>query len=260
MAILATTVLAGMRAHALPAFSDNYIWLLEADGKAIVLDPGDDLPIISALTARNLALKAILVTHHHPDHVGRLAALAAQSRCPVFGPVDARIPEVTHHVRDGDVITVAGFPDFAVWAVPGHTRSHLAYRTSDAIFVGDTMFAAGCGRVFEGEAAELYRSLVRIGALPGDTQVFCSHEYTRSNLAFAMAVEPGNAAIRTRRDALRDGVPSVPFSLTGEHASNVFLRCTAPTVVQSAERHAGHALVDGEAVFAVLRSWKNHHV
>ncbi len=257
MAIIATTPLAGMHAHAVPAFADNYIWLLQSGADAIVLDPGDDAPINRALAELGLTLRAILITHHHPDHIGRLAALASRHPCPVYGPRDARIDRITQFVDEGDVVSIAGFPPLAVWHVPGHTRSHIAYRSSDAIFVGDTLFGAGCGRVFEGEPATLFASLQRIGCLPETTQVFCSHEYTRANLGFADAVEPGNPAIAARRAELADGRASVPFRIAGERASNVFLRCDQPEVVRAAERHVRSSLAKQVDVFAALRLWKN---
>lgn len=260
MVITATTPLAGMHAHALPAFADNYLWLLQAGADAIVIDPGDDAPINRALADLSLTLRAILITHHHPDHIGRLAPLAARHACPVFGPRDVRIEHITQFVDEGDQVNVAGFPPFAVWHVPGHTRSHVAYLSGDAIFVGDTLFGAGCGRVFEGEPASLFASLQRIASLPADTLVFCSHEYTRANLAFGHAVEPGNPAIAARRIELADGRASVPFRISGELASNVFLRCAQPEVVRAAERQAQSSLTKPVDVFAALRLWKNSYV
>ena len=257
MAIIATTPLSGQRAHNVPAFVDNYLWLLQAGADAVVLDPGDDVPINRALADLNLSLRAIFITHHHADHIGRLAALAARHPCPVYGPRDARIDHITQFVDDGDRIDIAGFPPFKVWHVPGHTRSHVAYLADEAIFVGDTLFGAGCGRVFEGEPASLFASLQRIARLPASTLVFCSHEYTRANLAFGHAVEPGNPAIAARRAELADGRPSVPFDIAGELASNVFLRCDNPEVVRAAERHAQTPLTTPADVFATLRLWKN---
>jgi hydroxyacylglutathione hydrolase len=260
MGILATTPLPGMQAHALPAFADNYLWLLQSGRLALVLDPGDDAPVNAALSDLDAALAAILVTHHHPDHIGRVAALAERWRCPVFGPADPRIPQVTNPCAEGDVVRIAGFPPFTVWAVPGHTLSHIAYLLDGAIFVGDTLFGAGCGRVFEGDARNLHASLERIAALPDDTWVFCSHEYTRANLDFAQAVEPGNRAIIERRSGLQRERPSVPFRLAGERTSNVFLRCQHESVRNAVERRCGRALAGTDEVFAALRQWKNEHV
>lgn len=260
MPIPASLPVAGLQVHRLPAFVDNYLWLLQSAGQALAVDPGDAGVIDQALARLDLKLAGILVTHHHPDHVGGVPALAARHACSVFGPNDARIPDITRVVGEGDRVRVAGFPDIEVWHVPGHTRSHLAYRLPGAIFVGDTLFGAGCGRVFEGDARDLHRSLQRIAALPDDTWVFCAHEYTRANLAFAAAVEPGNAALGERLAALADGSPSVPFLLVGERASNVFLRCDQPAVRDSAIRHAQQPLGQPSDVFIALRQWKNVYV
>lgn len=260
MPILATTPLAGMQAHAVPAFADNYLWLLQSGTRAVVLDPGDYAPIQAALAQLGASLVAILLTHHHPDHIGGVDALARHWSCPVFGPSDRRMPQVTQHCADGDEVAIEGFPRLAVWHVPGHTRTHLAYRSSDAVFVGDTLFGAGCGRVFEGEALELHASLQRIAALPASTWVFCSHEYTRANLAFARVVEPGNSAIVARVAELQDGRPSVPFRLGGELDSNVFLRCDRDSVRDAVQVRNPRPLANRDEVFVALRQWKNVHV
>lgn len=256
----ACTPIAGLDVHRLPAFADNYLWLLQSGTRALVVDPGDADVIDAALRRLELTLAGILVTHHHPDHVGGVAALSATHACSVFGPGDTRIPGVTSVTGEGDVIRVDGFPDIAVWHVPGHTRTHLAYAISGAIFVGDVLFGAGCGRVFEGEMSDLFRSLQRIAALPNDTWIFCAHEYTRANLAFAAVIEPDNAAIAERQAVLADGAPSVPFRLVGERASNVFLRCDQPAVRERVADHVQRPLAHPADVFAALRQWKNVHV
>lgn len=260
MPILASTPMTGLTAHTLAAFASNYLWLLQAGDSAIVVDPGDADVIDRALQELGLTLAAILLTHHHADHIGGAAALASRARCPVFGPVDTRIPMVTHACAEGDIVSVSGFPPIAVWHVPGHTRTHLAFLVADAIFVGDTLFGAGCGRVFEGEYSDLHGSLQRIAALPAHTRVFCAHEYTRANLAFAAAVEPQNPAILARLNDLSDGRPSVPFVLADEFASNMFLRCDEDSVRAAASRESGHDLHDAMDVFAALRQWKNVYV
>ena len=256
----ARTPLAGLTVHAVTAFADNYLWLLQAQQRAIAIDPGDADAVHDALQALGLTLDAIFITHHHRDHIGGLQALAARWRCPVFGPDDSRIEGIDRPCRDGDRIARDGFPEFEVWQVPGHTRTHLAYRLDDAIFVGDTLFGGGCGRIFEGDAAQLHASLQRIAALPGTTLVFCSHEYTRANLAFAAVVEPGNAAVAERVRRLDPQRPSVPFALAGELDSNVFLRCGKPPVRAAAEAHFGASFADTGAVFAAVRRWKDSHV
>ena len=260
MPIPASFPVAGLQVHRLPAFVDNYLWLLQSGTRVIAVDPGDAMVVATALERQDLTLAAILLTHHHPDHVGGVPALVARTPCPVFGPDEARIPGITTLVGDGHVIQVDGFPEIAVWAVPGHTRSHLAYLVPGAIFVGDTLFGAGCGRVFEGDARDLYRSLQRIARLPDDTWVFCAHEYTRANLAFAAEVEPGNQAVADRYATLVDGAATVPFPLAGERASNVFLRCDQANVRARVAEREQRALDDPAEVFVALRQWKNVYV
>jgi hydroxyacylglutathione hydrolase len=261
MTVLATTQFDDFRVHAVPAFSDNYLWLLETTAGAVVFDPGDAGPVTRALAELACPLLSILVTHHHPDHIGGIATLKQQWNCPVFGPDDPRIPTITDVVAEGASIDLPGLPAFDVWHVPGHTRTHLAYLTAGAIFVGDTLFGAGCGRVFEGPMSDLYRSLHRIAGLPGDTLVFCSHEYTAANLRFAATVEAGNGAYQRRLAAMSDGRPSVPFRLAAEFDSNVFLRCDRDTVRQAVAEHAGIPRnADEDLIFAALRQWKNEHV
>lgn len=259
MPVPASLPIAGLLVHRLPAFADNYLWLLQSGARAIAVDPGDAEVVARALATHDLALAAILVTHHHPDHIGGVAALAADQGCPVYGASDPRLPMVTEVVGDGDRIQVADFPEIVVWHVPGHTRTHLAFLLPGAIFVGDTLFGAGCGRVFEGEATALHDSLQRIAALPDATQVFCAHEYTRANLAFAAAVEPDNPAIAARRAKLAVDQASVPFALGSERESNVFLRCAQDSVRAAASRHAQRALLQPSDVFVALRLWKNTH-
>lgn len=244
----------------LPAFRDNYIWLLRHGTTATVVDPGDAAPVLRYLADEGLTLGAILITHHHSDHVGGIEALLAAHPAPVYGPAREAIPAITRPVGDGDLVSVPG-ADFQVIDVPGHTAGHVAYYAAPMLFCGDTLFAAGCGRIFEGTPAQLYASLERLAGLPGDTQVYCTHEYTLSNLAFAAAVEPANSAIAERTalcQALRaDERPTVPFRLDGERHSNPFLRTREAAVVRQAEAQAGRTLGGPEEVFTVLREWKN---
>jgi len=246
----------------IPAFNDNYLWLLVCGPDAAVVDPGDAGPVLQRLQSRNLRLRAILVTHHHGDHVGGVAALAHATGARVYGPRSESIPAREVALAGGERIDVLGAA-FDVLAVPGHTLGHIAYHAPAlrVLFSGDTLFAAGCGRLFEGTAAQMTASLAQLAALPADTRVYCAHEYTLSNLRFAMAVEPDNEALRRRQRAcaaVRErGDPTVPSTIADELATNPFLRCDAPAVRRAAEARAGVALPTAEAVFAALREWKN---
>lgn len=251
----------------LPAFRDNYIWLLRAGTRAAVVDPGDAAPVLRYLADEGLSLAAILITHHHPDHTGGVAELLAHGAVPVFGPAREAIAGITRPVGEGDVVSIPelGTPDapveFRVLDIPGHTAGHIGYHGAGALFCGDTLFAAGCGRLFEGTPAQMFASLEKLAALPGDTQVYCTHEYTLANLAFAAAVEPDNPAV-TRRiaasQALRaDDRPTVPFPLAGEMSTNPFLRSREAAVIRQAEAQAGCRLASPVEVFAAIREWKN---
>ena len=244
----------------IPAFKDNYIWLLVRDGRAAVVDPGDAAPVMARLEALQLRLETILITHHHADHQGGVGELVARWQPRVFGPAEESITGCTDPLSGGEAIDVLG-ERVAVLAVGGHTRGHIAYYVPGALFCGDTLFGAGCGRLFEGTPAQMCASLDRLAALPDDTLVYCAHEYTEANLRFAAAVEPGNAALRARVArvaALRAaGRSSVPSTLGEEKASNPFLRCNEPAVIEAA---LAHAAVDASpvAVFVAIRSWRNN--
>lgn len=250
---------------AIPAFNDNYIWLLDDGAEAWVVDPGDAGPVIERMQVLGRALSGILITHHHPDHVGGVERLAEAFRIPVVGPADAT-PGISQPVREGDRVRAAGL-DFTVLAVPGHTLDHIAYWAPASIgdapvlFCGDTLFAGGCGRVFEGTPAMMYQSLQKLAALPAATMVYCAHEYTLSNLSFAVAVEPANSDLQARlsRDVRRreQQQPTVPSSLKEELATNPFLRCDADAVVAAAQGRCGNSSQTPEQVFACLRDWKN---
>lgn len=250
-----------MDLQSLPAFEDNYIWLLrDGDGRALVVDPGQAAPVLAAL-ADAPPLHAVLLTHHHDDHIGGVAALL--QRWPgleVIAPVDERIRTATRRVADGDVLGIGPWR-FEVLAIPGHTRSHIAFHGAGLLFCGDTLFSLGCGRLFEGTPAQMLASLRRLAALPGPTQVCCGHEYTLANAAFAGVVDPGNQALRERsEDALamrQAGRPTLPVTLASERACNPFLRSDAPAVRGAIERHAGRPLSGDVEAFAELRRWKD---
>ena len=246
----------------IPAFSDNYIWAICADGQAAVVDPGDAAPVARFLDAEGLTLAAILVTHHHGDHVGGVEDLLGVGQVPVFGPAAEPIPRITHPLRAGDRIAVPGSGlSLEVLEVPGHTRGHIAYVGSGELFCGDTLFACGCGRLFEGTPLQMSDSLDRLAALSTTTRVRCAHEYTLANIRFALAVEPHNPelAAREQRDrAKRErGVPTLPSTIGEELATNPFLRTREPAVCAAAARHAGRAVRGPVQTFAVLREWKN---
>ena len=253
-----------MSPRPLPALQDNYIWLLaDTAGEALVVDPGEAAPVLAALAGRELA--AILLTHHHPDHIAGTAGLL--ERWPgarVFAPDDDRIPYPARSVGDGDRIEAASRA-FDVIAVPGHTRSHVAYHCADPdgglLFCGDTLFSLGCGRLFEGTPAQMHDSLTRLAALPAGTRVCCGHEYTEANARFALAVEPGNRDLQRHAEAVRamraDGRPSLPSTLAVERACNPLLRVDAPGIRASLAQRLGHEPGDAVGAFAALRAWKD---
>jgi hydroxyacylglutathione hydrolase len=255
-----------MNLLALPAFSDNYIWMLHNGKQAVVVDPGDAAPVCKALDDRGLTLAGILVTHHHADHVGGLDALQARLQGPIYGPAGEHIPQLTTLLAEGDVIDVLGL-QFKIIEVPGHTAGHIAYAQQNEakaplLFCGDTLFSAGCGRLFEGTPAQMHHSLAKLAALPGDSRVCCTHEYTLSNLRFAQAVEPGNtarAAYHERCNALRAaGQMTLPSSIALELQINPFLRCAQAEVVAAAQSQNSKAS-DEVSVFGALREWKNNY-
>jgi hydroxyacylglutathione hydrolase len=255
-----------MNLAALPAFTDNYIWMIHDGLNAVVVDPGDAGPVLAALDAQNLALAAILVTHHHADHVGGVDALRHRLQGPVYGPAHEKIPQPFVPLVEGQSVEVLGL-HFKVLDVPGHTAGHIAYAQTDAVpapllFCGDTLFSAGCGRLFEGTPAQMSQSLAKFAALPSASRVCCTHEYTLSNLRFAAAVEPGNRAradYEVRCLALREaGQPTLPSTMGLELAINPFLRCTEAEVVAAAQAQ-GAAGSDAITVLATLREWKNRY-
>ncbi len=250
----------------IPAFRDNYIWLLREGRSAAVVDPGDAAPVLAYLGREGLDLTAIVATHHHADHVGGNEALLARFAVPVFGPAGEVIPGRTRALAEGDRIVVPGVElEFDVLDIPGHTAGHIAYfgRVDGVpvVFCGDTLFAAGCGRLFEGTPAQMWTSLSKLAALPEETRIYCGHEYTLANLRFALAVEPRSAALLAREDREKRkrerGEPTLPSTMRDERATNPFLRATEPGVLAAASARAGRALSDPVETFATLRAWKN---
>lgn len=252
-----------MRILRVAAFKDNYIWLLiNKHHECIVVDPGDARPVEQALSAHELTLKAILITHHHADHMGGVASLTKNRDIPVFGPRDENIKEVTHKVSgENQVSSLQGFPTFEVIDCPGHTSGHIAYYTKPYLFCGDTLFVGGCGRMFEGTPEQFHASLQTFAALPANTQVYCAHEYTLANLQFALQVEPNNESLLARVQqvkAMRNlGICTVPSLLGNELNSNPFLRTNIESVKKAAEQHFRSELNNEVQVFAAVRKWKD---
>ena len=249
-------------ALAVPAFRDNYIWLVPGPEPrdVAIIDPGLAEPVIDAVEQRGLRPALILCTHHHGDHTGGIEPLAARYHIPVYAPAAEAIPGTTIGVRDGQTLETP-IATFRVIGVPGHTRGHVAYLSDERLFCGDTLFSAGCGRLFEGTAFQMHASLMRLAALPPETRVYCAHEYTLSNLRFARHVEPDNDDIlqcerRARR--LRDaGQPTLPSTIADERRINPFLRAQHASVRAHVMRLGGQRSDTDAAVFATLRRWKD---
>jgi hydroxyacylglutathione hydrolase len=253
---------------AVPAFKDNYLWLVMRAGFAAVVDPGEASVIENALRHFDVTLSAIVLTHHHADHTGGVGALVAarSETLPVFGPEAEHIAGVTVSLKGGDEIVVPGIDlTLEVIEVPGHTRGHIAYVGDDGdrpvLFCGDTLFAGGCGRLFEGTPSQMFDSLQKLARLPDRTSVFCAHEYTENNMRFALAVEPGNRTLRERAadvtEKRRHNVATVPSTMGLERATNPFLRVSVPEVHASVEREAPGTTVSDVGTFGALRSWKD---
>ncbi len=253
-----------LRVTPVRAFRDNYIWLIHGRDpqRVAVVDPGDAAPVEAAVSQGGLEIEAILITHHHPDHAGGIGPLVARRDVPVWGPANESIAGVTRRVSGGDRVEIPALQlAFEVIDVPGHTAGHIAYFGHEALFCGDTLFSAGCGRLFEGTPGQMLESLKRLAALPGDTRVYCAHEYTLANLAFAQAVEPGNEALaaytaeaRRLREAHR---PTLPSTLARELEINPFLRWDEPAVQAAAEARSPGASASDAGVFAAIRRWKD---
>lgn len=255
----------GLRIEPIPAFDDNYIWLLSREGATAcaVVDPGDDDPVREALMARGLRLEAVLVTHRHGDHVGGIAGLKETwPDAVIYGPAHESIRNVQRRLEGGEVVGLEGLDlDLDILDVPGHTEGHIAYYTPGSLFCGDTLFACGCGRVFSGTFEQLSDSLRSLAELPANTRVYCAHEYTLDNIGFARWVEPDNPDLAVYEERVRElreaGRPSVPTTLAEELLVNPFMRTDQPEVIAAAERWAGHGLATPGEVFTALRTWKD---
>lgn len=255
--------------YPVPAFQDNYHWIFHRQNSqtAFIVDPGDADPVIKALSDRNLIPAAILITHHHWDHTDGLDKLLEYYKdIPVYGPVTEKTPQITHPVKENSLVKLPDGFVFKVIEVPGHTLDHIAYystsETPPMLFSGDSLFAGGCGRIFEGTARQMYESLSKMAALPAETQLFCAHEYTHSNLTFANAVEPDNENIKQRLQQVKrkrdQGLPTLPSTLADEISTNPFLRCDLTSTRHSAEQYHGSTLTDSAAVLGVIRHWKDN--
>lgn len=246
-----------------PAFKDNYIWLIINDRQEVwAVDVGDATPVIEFLKQSQLILRGILLTHHHWDHCQGVSALLEKFSVPVYGGVTENIATVTSPVRDEETIPLDPNIQFKVLAIPGHTLGHVAYYGNGIIFSGDTLFTAGCGRIFEGTPECMYQSLQKMAALPAETQIYCGHEYTLSNLKFAEVVCPHNVEVKNRLQktihSRQQNLPTVPASLQEEKNTNPFLRCHTDEVQKAVSDYTGKILTDPIEVFAALRIWKNN--
>ncbi len=250
-----------IKINPIPAYSDNYIWLIQfGDHQAVVVDPGEAAPVQKALQQQGLQLAAILVTHNHWDHINGIETLLEHSQVPVYGPASRQTPGLSHPCVSGQRIQINEL-NLEVLEVPGHTQDHIAFYGHQALFCGDTLFAAGCGRLLGGSAEQLYDSLDKITKLPINTDIYCTHEYTLSNLKFAQAVEPGNThimqRIATETEKRQQGQPTLPSTLQLELATNPFLRCQFNEVKTSAEKFSAKTLTSPAQVFKTLRYWKD---
>ncbi len=246
------------------AFQDNYIWTIHNAQYAIVVDPGDAIPVCNYLDTHNLKLLAILVTHHHRDHTGGIRDLVELYNTPVYGPRREKIPCLTHPLGEGDTVEFAELPvKYNVIDIPGHTAGHIAYLWDGGMFCGDTLFTGGCGKIFEGTPEQLHNSLQRLARVPDNTLVYCTHEYTEYNTPFALLCEPDNTELRQwimDADDLRSrNLPTVPTTMKHEKATNPFLRCAEPEIIRNIERNTNAKLPDNneQAVFTAMRLWRD---
>lgn len=246
------------------AFKDNYIWCLinEETKHCIIVDPGESKPVLTQLKQLNLTLDALFITHHHWDHTNGIRSILKHYSVPVFGPSKEKIVGVTHPVDEKDKIELSHWPRFEILAIPGHTLGHIAYYGNPFLFCGDTLFTAGCGRLFEGTPEQMLNSLEKLAQLPDETQIYCGHEYTLTNLNFAQTVEPDNIHIKERLEKTRElrqkNLPCVPSLLAEERLSNPFLRGDNPKIKTYIEKRTGKKRITPVEIFAYLRQWKNN--
>ncbi len=248
------------------AFKDNYIWCLinEKTNHCIVVDPGEAKPVLTFLKRLNLSLDAMFITHHHWDHTNGIKGIVKAHSVPVYGPAKEKVLRVTHPVDEEDIIELENWPlNFRVLAIPGHTLGHIAFSGNELLFCGDTLFSAGCGRLFEGTAEQMLASLNKLSQLPDETKVYCGHEYTLNNLHFAQAIEPDNQHIKEYLEQVRQlrqkNLPSLPTVLATERLVNPFLRCDSLQVISSVKKHSGKIFGSPIETFAYLRQWKNNY-
>lgn len=249
-----------MNITSIRALQDNYIWLITKNQHCIIVDPGDAQPVYNAIKQQNLIPAAILITHHHADHTAGIRAIIEQFKVEVYGSIHNKNPYIIQKVKDHDSITPMELELTAI-ATPGHTNDHMAYYGHGMLFSGDALFAAGCGRIFEGTAQEMYNSLTKLASLPNDTLVYCAHEYTLNNLKFAQIIEPNNPEIAARikkcQELLQQGLPTLPSTIGLEKATNPFLRCAESSVIAAVQKHSGKSATDPVELFHALREWKN---
>ncbi len=252
-----------MNIHPIKAFTDNYIWAIHDGRWAVVVDPGDAVPVSDFLEAHDLELAGILITHHHPDHIGGLENLQSRWSCPVYAPKDERIPGNHTTVIEGDHVRIGSLNlELHVKETPGHTLSHIIYYNDDWLFCGDTLFSLGCGRMFEGTPQQFQHSLAQIKALPDHLAVYCTHEYTQSNGRFALHVLPEDTELKLFMDHVNNkrsqDIITLPSTLSQEKQLNPFLRLSDPMLLNSLQKHSSRPITSEVDAFAVLRQWKDH--